>query len=453
MKGVEPPWRWLRPVALLGALVAVLWLVVVIVARGGHRPDGARPAAMVARPQDGAGASSAPKAHEASFGAPTRSPPADPHADEVQVCGGAWLRTKPDGSVDEDDLTRATDAPDARQRVVAALRAQPSELAHAAALLLERRGTGEGGRQTMVDSAFGCVSAECRDRRQAVPELGEARDALARMAVSSTDPGVYALAFRACGINGDGACQMLSAEQWAQLDPGNAAPWLYMLSAAHQHSDVALQNEALHRIATAQRSNAGYLAVPGQISAAVRSDETSMFAALNMTVEAIGLQAATAIPPYQPLVADCSGVALRDSNRRQTCAAIAEVLVARSDTLLERLIGLRVGQHVGWPAERVDQLRGEFNAYTQHAEPLVVMDYRGAGLGCAQVRRSLDAVHRRAVEGEVGEMRAWVARSGKTPEEFVSEERARRKAVLAASARDQADAASTSAGGAPASRR
>ena len=50
-------------------------------------------------------------------------------------------------------------------------------------------------------------------------------------------------------------------------------------------------------------------------------------------------------------------------------------------------------------------------------------------------------------------MRAWVARSGKTPEEFVSEERARRKAVLAASAREQADAASASAGGAPASQR
>ncbi|HEY8708850.1 MAG TPA: hypothetical protein VIM34_12720 [Burkholderiaceae bacterium] len=127
--------------------------------------------------------------------------------------------------------------------------------------------------------------------------------------------------------------------------------------------------------------------------------------------------------------------------------------MARSDTFLERMIGLRVGQHVGWPAQRIDQLRGEFNAYTQHAEPLVMMDYRGAGAGCAAVRRSLDAVRRHAVEGEVGEMRAWVARSGKTPEEFVSEERARRKAVLAASALDKADAASASAGGAPAWRR
>ena len=453
MKGVEPPRRWLMPVALLCALVAVLWLVFVMVARDGNGSDGAR-SATATRPRDGAGASIAPKAQAAAVGAPTRIPPADPHADEVQVCGGAWLRTKPDGSIDPDDLARATDAPEARQRVVAALRAEPSELAHAAALWLQMRGTGEDRRQAMVDSAFGCDSAECRDRRQAVPELGEARDALARMAVSSTDPGVYALAFRACGINGEGACQMLSAEQWARIDAGNAAPWLYLLSAAHKHGDVALQNEALHRIATAQRSDTGFLAVPGLIAAAVPSDESSMFAALNMTVEAIGMQAAVALPPsYQPLVADCSGVALRDSNRRQTCAAIAEVLVARSDTFLERSIGLRVGQNVGWPAVRIDELRGEFNAYTQHAEPLVMMDYRGAGAGCAAVRRGLESLHRRAVEGEVGSMRAWVARSGKKPEEFVNEERTRRNAALAASARDPADAASAGAGGAAQSRR
>ncbi len=452
MNGREPPRRWLRPVALMGALVAALWLVFMIVAPGGHHPDGARPATAT-RPRGDARASIAPKAHEASVGAPSRSPPAAPHANEVQVCGGAWVRTQADGSIDPDELTRATDGPDARQRVVAALRAQPSELAHAAVLWLALRGTGQDRWQAMMDSAFGCDSAECRDRWQAVPQLAEARDALAQMAVSSTDPGVYALAFRACGNNGDGACQMLNAEQWARLDPGNAAPWLYMLSAAHQRNDLALQNEALHRIATAQRSDTGFLAISGLIAAAVPSDEASLFAALNMTVEAIGMQAAVALPPYQPLVADCSGVALRDSNRRQTCAAIAEVLVARSDTLLETLIGLRVGQHVGWPAERIDQLRGEFNAYTQHAEPLVMMDYRGDGAGCAAVRHSLDAVHRRAVEGEVGAMRAWVAHLGKTPEEFVGEERARRNATLAASARAPADAASASVGDASASRR
>ncbi|MDE2297664.1 MAG: hypothetical protein KGK18_05815, partial [Burkholderiales bacterium] len=266
--------RWLRPVALLGTLAAALWLVFVIVAPGGHRPDGARPATAT-RPHDDARASIAPKAHQASVSAPSTNAPAAPHANEIQVCGGAWVRTQADGSIDQDDLTRATDTPDARQRVVAALRAQPVELAHAAVLWLAMRGTREDRRQAMMDSAFGCDSAECRDRRQAVPRLAEARDALAQMAVSSTDPGVYALAFRACGVDGEGACRMLSAEQWARLDPGNAAPWLYVLSAAHRRNDLALQNEALHQIATAQRSDTGFLAVPGLIAAAVPSDASS----------------------------------------------------------------------------------------------------------------------------------------------------------------------------------
>ena len=451
MKEVERPRRWLLPVALLCALVAVLWLAFVIVARGGNGPDGARPAATVTRPHDGAGASIAPKAHEASVGAPTRSPPADPHADEVQVCGGAWVKTQGDGSIDQGDLIRATNEPDARKRVVAALRAEPSELAHAVALWFEMRGTGDEKWRAMMDSASGCDSAECRDRQQAVPEVGEARDALARMAVSSTDPSVYALALHTCGGNREGACQMLSAEQWARLDPGNATPWLFMLSAAKTRNDLAAQNEALHRIATAQRSETGFFTSLGQVASAMPSDETLMLAALNMTFEAIGMQA-FALPPYQPLVADCSGVALRDSNRRQTCAAIAEVMVARSDTFLERMIGLRIGQHVGWPAERIDQLRGEFHAYSEHAGAPTLPDEGGTGVGCADVRRGLDLFRRLAIGGEAGEMRAWVERSGRTPEDFVSVERARQKAEQALRARAQADAASAAAGGAPASR-
>ena len=450
MTVIDLPRRWRWAIAALCGLV-VLLVVFVIAARGGDRPDGARPA-TAARPQDGAGASIAPKAHEASVGAPTRSPPADPHADEVQVCGGAWVKTQGDGSIDQGDLIRATNEPDARKRVVAALRAEPSELAHAVALWFEMRGTGDEKWRLVMDGASGCDSAECRNRQQAVPEVGEARDALARMAVSSTDPSVYALAFHTCGVNREGACQMLNAEQWARLDPGNATPWLFMLSAAKTLNDLAAQNEALHRIATAQRSETGVFTIPGLVASAVPSDETSMLAAWTMAAEAFGMEAAFTIPGYQPLVADCNSAALRDSNRRQTCAAIADVLVARSDTLMERMIGVVIGGHVGWSAERSDQLRGEFHAYSEHAGAPTLPDEGGTGVGCADVRRGLDLFRRLAIGGEAGEMRAWVERSGRTPEDFVSVERARQKAEQALRARAQADAASAAAGGAPASR-
>ncbi|HEY8708851.1 MAG TPA: hypothetical protein VIM34_12725 [Burkholderiaceae bacterium] len=273
-------------------------VVFVIAARGGDDPDGARPATAT-RSHDGAGVSIAPKEQEASVGTSTESQKSAPHADEVQVCGGAWVRTQGDGSIDQGDLIRATNEPDARKRVVAALRAEPSELAHAVALWLEMRGTGNEQWQAVMDSAFGCGSAECRDRQQAMPEVSDARDALARMAVSSTDPGVYALALHTCGGNREGACQMLSVDQWARLDPGNATPWLFMLSAAKTRNDLAAKNEALHRIATAQRSETGVFTIPGLVASAVPSDETSMLAALNMTFEAIGMQA-VALPPYQP---------------------------------------------------------------------------------------------------------------------------------------------------------
>src|SRR5437870_2085243 len=70
-------------------------------------------------------------------------------------------------------------------------------------------------------------------REQQSQRRARRRDALAEISASTTDPRVYALGYMTCATSrpasGD-ACQMLSAAQWARLDPGNAQPWLYALS-------------------------------------------------------------------------------------------------------------------------------------------------------------------------------------------------------------------------------
>ena len=103
------------------------------------------------------------------------------------------------------------------------------------------------------------ASADPFDR--AVADWLDALDALAppeRMArlvedaVSTADARVYALAFRTCRLPREvpagGSCDALSARRWAELDRGNALPWVYVYAQARQSGDVSAQQEAMTRI-------------------------------------------------------------------------------------------------------------------------------------------------------------------------------------------------------------
>ena len=54
------------------------------------------------------------------------------------------------------------------------------------------------------------------------------------------------------------------------------------------------------------------------------------------------------------------------------------------------------------------------------------------------MRKMLNQFARNAALGEAGNLRDWVAHSGKTPEDFIRAEQARRDAVRAGEARDVA---------------
>jgi hypothetical protein len=260
------------------------------------------------------------------------------------------------------------------------------------------------------------------------------------MATTTSDPRVYALAFNTCGRAQptEGACQLLNPEQWARLDPGNATPWLFVLTQAGQRRDAVAQSEALFRISTSARSDQHFFAVPGLVIDHMPGDEASMPAALTLASEAIGVEAAWSLPGYQALYDWCKTSTLRDANRRQTCTAVAELLVEHSDTLLERSVGVGIGKRLGWSDERIERLRGEQAAY---------IDSLGASTaqtpvdGCSGIRRDLSTVNRHARLGEAGALREWVAQSGKTPEDFIrAEHDSRAKAAAAAAAASAASA-------------
>ena len=399
-------WRW-----VLGACCSVVVVIALLFVVFG-RPE-APDARVVA-------AAAAPIVEAATFDVALPEPmlaasataDADAHGtDEVQVCGGAWVKTEADGSLAAAEIERATNAPQTRERIVASLRASGSEFSQASALLLE-----------MLRS---------EDQQHIA-------DALARRAAGTSDPKVYALAFKVCSDKraGEGACRLLSAEQWARLDPDNASPWKFILEAASARKDIAAQDDALFHLASARRNETGFFSVAAAVLDAMPDSEATRFATLATVTDAIGFEAATSLSGLQSVITACRD-ASRDASRAQTCSAVAEVLAERSDTFLDAMIGASLGKRMGWPADRIDRRRGEVAAYLaqmSEASTAAVSDF-----GCAALDREMTLVRRNAALGEVGAMRAWAAASGKQPEDFIREERSRQQRV------EQAAAASAAA--------
>jgi len=368
-------WSWTITAALLALAGLLVWLV--LAGRGGGAP--------ALSGEDAGGAAPA----RIRIGTPvpridrtTGSPAAASHGeDEYEVCGGAWVKAGADGRPDADELRRLARRDDVARALDQALAADDRPYAQAARLWLQL---------LSGDAAM--------------------RESLARFATTTTDPDAYALAYRACGgadaRTSDGACALLGAEQWARLAPANAAPWLEVFLAAQARNDTAAANEALHRIATSRRSEQGIFKLPGLVIDLAPDDDALRSGVLLLATDTL---AAQGLPEYQPLVSACGRDQLRDSSRRQTCEAIADLMANKSDTLLERQIGGAIGRQAGWPEAQLERMRAEQQAYIAGGSD-ARLEPRDA-LSCAAIARRTAELQRKAELGEVGAMREWRARS------------------------------------------
>jgi hypothetical protein len=118
------------------------------------------------------------------------------------------------------------------------------------------------------DRYEGRVSDSCKERpedcsasEQRRRDDGGGAEALARLAVESADPQVYAWAYRACAAaprGSAGSCQLINALQWARLDPGNAEPWFAVAREARGRRDGAGVDDAMFHVAAASLDDAGW---------------------------------------------------------------------------------------------------------------------------------------------------------------------------------------------------
>ncbi|MBX3621874.1 MAG: hypothetical protein KF891_18030 [Rhizobacter sp.] len=390
VQGGEPATRtrWLGALLIVLVLAVVVWLAQ---QAGDEPPPPVPPPAAVAALSTPSLGDMLAEA-DSRFGAPALplAPPAaasEPMAaDETEVCGLGRVKADPEHRPrDMAPITRAVGQ--ARERVLPLLLAG-DDTARAAGLLLQALGEPEAG--------DGLPAADA----------SQARDALAQMAVATRSPGVYAWAMRACQRErGSGACALLSADQWARLEPGNAIAWLNVAADAQARGDSAGVAEAMYRVSHASRSDARWGALVGVVLARVPAD-TGLLAKAGLAMDVAAVDTRAEIP----LVAAsqyCSVPAVRDANRQQVCAAVAEVLATRGSTLVEASLGATLGQRVGWPAERVAAAADERDAMAQ----LSRLPQPPGVWSCAGLVKVLSQLTEVGQHGELAALRAALKRS------------------------------------------
>jgi hypothetical protein len=238
----------------------------------------------------------------------------------------------------------------------------------------------------------------------------QAIEALAQRAMTTADARIYALAFRACRSSSTmadasapqaGSCAALSVRRWIELDPDNAAPWLFAFSQAVTAGDATGQQEALTHMASASRFDDRLYLPAGAVAAHASGEEDMLAADYDLSRQAfqktVGL-----FDPVGPLMQACRDKAGGDANRAQECEAIGDLMADHGDSLLLQVFGGALHFQATGDASRRDRDRAERTELGRHWSP-------ATGLSeCQVLRDGLKTVKRSAQIGELAAARERV---------------------------------------------
>ena len=235
----------------------------------------------------------------------------------------------------------------------------------------------------VAEKAFDGLKAKLaasRDPREAALGLyfQGSTAALEKLASGSRDPQVYALAFLSCRWE---ACGLPSAEQWADIEPDNAVPWLLI---ANRAPNDAARDEAVYRASAARRFDAhfpnflGLLQLPD-----IRSQAPQTRSAI--AEDLLGLEVTLPGLPYQPFYRFCNFPSVAEGSHMGACNDLAKLLLEHDHTMLGFSVGAKLAQTAGWPPDAIKGLQDEKTQYQTAFTAAVSEETAKAGSDCEEL--------------------------------------------------------------------
>ena len=246
------------------------------------------------------------------------------------------------------------------------------------------------------------------ERSQAAADLventGEARFHLMDLARHSSDPVVYGWAMAVCKGSDCG----LSARRWAQLDPGNARPWIWEADRARADGDPQALREAIYQIGLTQRNEDYGRLWTQQVLGLAEAGEPGLQMNVEVTMP-IGTLAAWPYPT-RGLNEYCvwAGAAV-DPARRSVCQAAADALWNSAETVFDASLAEVVARRQAsadperW-RQRHEELQALSATWIEWLSRAREQDGEASG-ACAGLRALKVDAERRAAIGELAHLR------------------------------------------------
>jgi hypothetical protein len=266
---------------------------------------------------------------------------------------------------------------------------------------------------------------------------------LAALADRSRSPYVYEMATLGCrelvkgSVAATEACNNLSLERWASLDPHNAVPWLALVERAQQRDDKAAVDNALYQAATATKSGGVASELMRRVLAQVPTNDTHRDLQADMAARAFGVAVLDMMGSgHMTAMGLCRDEHMADSNRRQTCHLLGARLLADSDTLLQSRLALALVKRTGLGSSefttKVDELDALDWAVRQRSGEL---EHPSDGQGCRATMAAVRYFGEMAQSSELGVARRTLddhlRRSGQTVADVARQSRQSRDKAAA----------------------
>lgn len=250
-------------------------------------------------------------------------------------------------------------------------------------LALKMRALDQRGEAAM--SRLSARLAVGADREQVAARMlmGD-REGAAAIATRSQDAAAYRLALLGCAGEKDSpsapSCRGLTAQAWARLDPGDAAPWLQLMGEAMQRRDEAAATEALEQVLQRRRrSPSRPLVLAADAGRAGVDDEVGLGLAV---VRVVGMDAA--LPDAGPMALGryCAVTAVKEEARRARCERLARWQFAHADSVMDGMLADSIADRVGLPADQRPFTREQLK---RGLEALTEQSLRFSGFDCASL--------------------------------------------------------------------
>jgi hypothetical protein len=254
-------------------------------------------------------------------------------------------------------------------------------------------------RQRAIGLALGNAEPASDSRTYAKPGTPANND-LVLLALETNDPAIYALALGQCSENNvdmpAGPCRGLSLEHWAQIDPDNAVPWMWIASRADKTGDPVRTDEAFSRAAKASRLDSYVGAMRALALNALPPKVTPLEKAV-AGADLISISGLVA--PVALVTTLCSERALQIATRKQQCSSATNVLATHGTSITEVAMAAILGERLGWPEDKWIALRKESDSYRPAPSYPWGKADSSAGFRCERVLRYDSFIDQLAAHG------------------------------------------------------